>query len=82
MFGATMLHYNGGGAMAGLMTGIFASMCWQNGWCGALSTGPSNSHHHEVEHHIAKIWGLIAQPLLFGVIGEIHYITLIVIVIA
>ncbi|CAE7737422.1 SLC9B2, partial [Symbiodinium microadriaticum] len=44
-------------------------MCWQNGWCGAMSTGPSNSYHHEVEHHVAKLWDYIAQPLLFGIIG-------------
>lgn len=69
MFGAAMAHYNGGGALAGLVTGICASMCWQNGWNGPLSTGPSNSYHHEVEHHVAKLWDLIAQPLLFGVIG-------------
>lgn len=69
MFAAASVHFNGGGAMAGLMTGIFASMCWQNGWCGDLSLGPSKSYHHDVENSIAKLWDIVAQPLLFGVIG-------------
>jgi NhaP-type Na+/H+ or K+/H+ antiporter len=69
MFASASVHFNGGGAMAGLMTGIFASMCWQNGWCGELSSGPSKSFHHEVENSIARLWDIVAQPLLFGVIG-------------
>ena len=34
MFAASSVHYNGGGAMAGLITGIYASQCWQKGACG------------------------------------------------
>lgn len=69
MFGAVKIHFNGGGALAGLVTTIVAARCWQNNTCAPLSLGPSNNYHHEVEHHIAKIWENIAMPLLFGVIG-------------
>jgi NhaP-type Na+/H+ or K+/H+ antiporter len=69
MFSAEKLAYTGGGAMAGLVTGVFASMAWQSGKMGILSSGPSARSHHEVEHSIAKLWNYIAQPILFGVIG-------------
>lgn len=69
MFAANQLHFTGGGAMAGLVTGVFASMAWQSGKMGFLSSGPSPHSHHEVEHSIAKLWNYVAQPILFGVIG-------------
>jgi NhaP-type Na+/H+ or K+/H+ antiporter len=69
MFAANELHFTGGGAMAGLVTGVFASMAWQSGKMGFLSSGPSAHSHHEVEHTIAKLWNYVAQPILFGVIG-------------
>ncbi|CAM9392590.1 unnamed protein product, partial [Ectocarpus fasciculatus] len=69
MFAANALHFTGGGAMAGLVTGVFASIAWQSGKMGFLSSGPSPHSHHEVEHSIAKLWNYVAQPILFGVIG-------------
>lgn len=36
------------------------------GW---LSNGPLAHTHHEVEHAVANLWELFAQPVLFGIIG-------------
>lgn len=69
MFVAAQLHYTGAGALAGLVTGVFASISWQTANMGWLSSGPLKHSHHEVEHSVARLWEMFAQPVLFGIIG-------------
>ena len=76
MYLSLMLHYHGAGALAGLMTTITASYCWQNAALNeylpklGLSLPPSDDWHHTTEHDIAIIWEFVASPLLFAVIGS------------
>ena len=71
MFMGKKYHFTGAGAMGSLITGIFAAMGWQNGWGEkrGLSNGPMEVYSHDVEHDLAVFWKVVAQPLLFGVIG-------------
>ena len=70
MFVAESLHAHGGGAIGALFTGLFGSIWWRRGGpCEALSSGPDDHTSHIIEHNLADLWGLVAQPLLFGAIG-------------
>jgi solute carrier family 9B (sodium/hydrogen exchanger), member 1/2 len=79
MFMALHFHFHGAGALAGLMTTITASYCWQNDalaeyrmfpYMGVSNPNGANHHwHHETEHMMAKMWDMVASPLLFATIG-------------
>jgi len=61
------------GASAGIlgalaMSGI-SSYMWERGK-GYQSVGPEKHYAHDVEGTLAQIWALLAQPLLFGVVGS------------
>ena len=69
MLGALKAHFSGAGALGGLMLGAGCSWCWKKGWPKQLALGPDEHYAHETEADLAWLWGLLAQPLLFGVIG-------------
>lgn len=75
MYLSLVLHYHGAGALAGLMTTITASYCWQNETLNKYfpqlepSLPANDEWHHTTEHDIAMIWEFVASPLLFAVIG-------------
>jgi len=70
MFLGHHYHFTGAGAMGGLIMGITANILWQNGWPhNALGGQPSPTFAHVVEADLADVWTIVAQPLLFGVIG-------------
>lgn len=69
MFFGKHFHFQGAGAMAGLVMGIVTGIVWSKGYPGSLSIGANGNYTHEVESDLAHCWHWIAQPLLFGVIG-------------
>ena len=71
MFAGKKYHFTGAGAMGSLICGIFAAMGWQRGWFERwhLSLGHNDHFSHDVESDLASFWRVVAQPLLFGVIG-------------
>ena len=79
MYLATHLHFHGAGALAGLVTTITASYCWQNAslqdtWLlrcfkNLAIPEPNIDWHHDTEHEFAIAWDYIMSPLLFGCIG-------------
>lgn len=70
MFVAEAMHAHGGGAIGALFTGLMGSIMWRRGGpVPKLSTGPDEHHSHVVESHLAQLWSVLAQPLLFGAIG-------------
>jgi len=61
------------GASAGIlgalaMSGVTSYM-WERGK-GYASSGPEKHFAHDTEATLAKVWALLAQPLLFGVVGS------------
>ena len=42
---------------------------WRKGLPRPLALGPDAHYATDTEHDLEKLWGLFAQPLLFGVIG-------------
>eukprot|EP00892_Ulva_mutabilis_P007649 jgi/Ulvmu1/5256/UM022_0049.1 len=70
MFAAVYFHYTGAGAMGALIMAIVATRFWASDrtprW---FSSGSSSEYAHETEHDVAFFWRLVAQPLLFGIIG-------------
>jgi len=62
-------HFKGAGAMASLVMGITAMICWEAGWPSFASLGPSRHYAHQAEADMAMIWKVFGQPLLFSVIG-------------
>ena len=76
MFVAEKLHAHGGGAIGALTTGLVGALAWKRGGLlksgivARLSSGPDEHHAHVVEHDLATLWSVLAQPLLFGAIGS------------
>ena len=68
-FGLSKIHFQGGGALAAMVMGIVGSFCWQKKFPHFLSAGKSERHADETEKDFAKIWSIVFEPLLFGVIG-------------
>lgn len=70
MFIAVYFHFTGAGAMASLIMAIVATRFWASDktpkW---FRAGSSTEYAHETEHDVAYFWRLVAQPLLFGIIG-------------
>lgn len=70
MFTALYFHFTGAGAMGALVMAIVATRFWASDrtptW---YRTRASTEYAHETEHDVAFFWRLIAQPLLFGIIG-------------
>jgi solute carrier family 9B (sodium/hydrogen exchanger), member 1/2 len=65
-------HYTGAGAMAGLIMAIVASKLWANPRLPAWYRGETSAEFaHETEQAVAAVWRLLAQPLLFGIIGTV-----------
>ena len=69
MYFAVYFHYNSMGALGALVIGLTAARCWGDGRMGSLSLAPNHHFPHEVEHDVARVWRLVAAPLLFAVIG-------------
>ena len=69
MFLGKHFHFQGAGAMAGLVMGIVTGIVWTKGCPARLSIGANGNYTHEVESDLAQCWYWVAQPLLFGVIG-------------
>lgn len=58
--------------MGGLVMAIVASKLWANPSLPAWYRGEASAEFaHETEHSVAMIWRMLAQPLLFGVIGTV-----------
>ena len=70
-FLAKNYHYAGAGALASLVMAVVAAQNWLKGTpnCFGLTTGVQERFAHQVEVDLARVWVLLAQPLLFGVIG-------------
>lgn len=68
-FVAKKAHYAGAGALASLVMAAAASSFWGSGVGGRLSQGPNSHIAHEVEQDLSFVWRIVAQPLLFSVIG-------------
>lgn len=70
MFAAVYFHFTGAGAMGALVMAIVATRFWASDktptW---YRSGSSTEYAHETEHDVAFFWRLVAQPLLFGIIG-------------
>jgi len=73
-FVAKQYHFAGAGALASLIMAVVAVQNWMNGTpsCGGmhLTKGAQEHYAHKVETDLARVWVLLAQPLLFGVIGS------------
>ena len=48
---------------------FFTSFLWERGR-GFYTSGEEKHFAHDVEASLAKLWALLAQPLLFGVVGS------------
>lgn len=61
--------YGGGGALAALVMAVIGAKNWRIGYPLSLSEGPNLVANKEVGIELAKIWNILAQPLLFAIIG-------------
>jgi NhaP-type Na+/H+ or K+/H+ antiporter len=57
------------GILGALAMAFFTSYMWERGK-GYYTTGKEKHHAHAVEATLASLWSIIAQPLLFGVVGS------------
>lgn len=70
MFTAVYFHFTGAGAMGALVMAIVATRFWASDQTPAWYRSTSSTEYaHETEHDVAYFWRLVAQPLLFGIIG-------------
>lgn len=70
MFIAVYFHFTGAGAMGALVMAIVATRFWASDKTPAWYRSTSSTEYaHETEHDVAYFWRLVAQPLLFGIIG-------------
>eukprot|EP00884_Botryococcus_braunii_P019565 jgi/Botrbrau1/6292/Bobra.0339s0003.1 len=69
MYFMIYFDFSGAGVLGSIVLGLFTALMWTYGWPSILSTGPNKSFGLIVEHHVAKFWAWIAQPLLFGIVG-------------
>ncbi|GLC68141.1 hypothetical protein PLESTF_000652900 [Pleodorina starrii] len=79
LFALYRYDYRGGGALAALVLGLAVNVFWERGslffWGlgrrSGLTRGPQPRYSHEVEARVGLFWRVVAQPLLFGIIGSL-----------
>lgn len=69
--------FTAGGALAALILGLVTNLLWSRGTNllgvqrSMLTLGPNSRWAHDIEHVVGAFWRLVAQPLLFAIIGTL-----------
>ncbi|GIL49751.1 hypothetical protein Vafri_6051 [Volvox africanus] len=79
LFALYRYDFRGGGALAALVLGLAVNVFWERGslffWGigrrSGLTRGPQPRYSMEVEARVGLFWRVVAQPLLFGIIGSL-----------
>ncbi|KAG2484030.1 hypothetical protein HYH03_017120 [Edaphochlamys debaryana] len=79
LFGLYRFDFKGGGALAALVLGMAVNVFWERGslffWGlgrrSGLTRGRQPGYAAVVEHRVGLFWRVVAQPLLFGIIGSL-----------
>ncbi|KXZ53431.1 hypothetical protein GPECTOR_7g1329 [Gonium pectorale] len=79
LFALYRFNFRGGGALAALVLGMAVNVLWERGslffWGlgrrSGLTRGPQPRYASEVEARVGLFWRVVAQPLLFGIIGSL-----------
>jgi solute carrier family 9B (sodium/hydrogen exchanger), member 1/2 len=74
MSSAVHFHFTGAGALGSLMMSLVATKFWSSEHIAAhmpawFYSDRSDEFAHETESDVALFWQVVAQPLLFGIIG-------------